>query len=95
MRRPTPRQAIDQWPGMLQLTLNQPTDLHLQKLCSLLDIVDAWVVKGWDSHPDRRRTLSMLRSEAAEANRAVNAEMRSQKAQRGATANAARKAKVS
>jgi NTP pyrophosphatase (non-canonical NTP hydrolase) len=72
----------------------EPTDENLQKLCSLLDILDAWVVQGWDSHPDRRRTLSRLRGEAGEVRQAVEARNRSRSAERAAAAKAKKAAAV-
>ncbi len=68
-KRLTGRAALEAWPARLTEARLNPTDEALQRLCSLLDAVDAWVCRRWGQkgHQERRSALSQLRSEAAEA----------------------------
>ncbi len=72
--RLTGRTAIAAWPERLGEVREEPTDENLQRLCHLLDVVDGWIVKRWQTpdHEERRAILTSLRSEAREANGLVS-----------------------
>jgi beta-phosphoglucomutase-like phosphatase (HAD superfamily) len=91
-KRLTGRQALAVWPERLAGVNAEPTDENLQRLCSLLDAIDRWVVQRWGTagHDDRRTTLAAHRREAREANRYVSATARARQAAAG-TANLARR----
>jgi hypothetical protein len=73
-KRLTGRQALAAWPDRLAAVNAEPTDDNLQRLCSLLDAIDRWVVQRWGTagHGDRRATLAAHRREARAANRLVS-----------------------
>jgi hypothetical protein len=77
MRRLTGRAAIGAWSERLAVVRAEPTDENLQRLCTLLDAVDAWVVRQWGEpgHDERRSTLAAMRAEAW-ANRLVSDALR-------------------
>ncbi|HEV2809762.1 MAG TPA: hypothetical protein VGV93_05105 [Acidimicrobiales bacterium] len=68
------------------------TDDNLQRLCSLLDVVDHWVVDRWEKprHDDRMTTFANMRAEAREANRLVSLSIRARQVEVG-RANGARR----
>ncbi|HSH59701.1 MAG TPA: hypothetical protein VK988_08705 [Acidimicrobiales bacterium] len=76
--RLTGRTAIAAWPERLAEVREEPTDENLQRLCHLLDIVDAWIVQRWDKpgHEERMAALIACRAEAREANRLVSGALR-------------------
>lgn len=90
-RAPRGRAAVDAWPERLAAVKTDPTDENLQRLCNLLDAVDAWVVLGWDSHPKRREILAELRVDARRANRLVAEAGARSKAERTAKSRSARR----
>jgi hypothetical protein len=91
-KRLTGRQALATWPERLAAVTAEPTDENLQRLCTLLDDVDRWIVQRWGTagHDDRRATLADLRREARQANRLVSTTARARQAAAG-TANLARR----
>jgi hypothetical protein len=93
-RRPTGRQAVDQWSRRLDEVMDDPTDDRLQRLCGLLDAIDAWVVAGWGGrdHDERMAILSACRKDARAANRAVGRALRRSKGAGGRAALLARSA---
>ena len=95
MKRLTGRAAIEAWPERLAEVRTEPSDENLQRLCSLLDAVDQWIVQRWEKpgHEDRMATFANMRAEAREANRLVSVSIRSRQAEVGRL-NGARKAKV-
>ncbi len=72
--RLTGRTAVAAWPERLDEVREEPTDENLQRLCHLLDVVDAWIVKRWQTpdHEERRGILASLRTEARQANGLVS-----------------------
>jgi hypothetical protein len=74
MKRLTGRQALATWPERLAAVNAEPTDDHLQRLCSLLDAIDRWVVQRWGTagHDARLDELAARRREARAANRLVS-----------------------
>lgn len=91
-RAPRGRAAVAAWPERLAAVEADPTDENLQRLCNLLDAVDAWVVQGWETHPARREILAELRVDARRANRLVAAAGAHSKAERTAKSHSARRA---
>lgn len=85
MKRLTGRAAIEAWPERLTEVQAEPTDENLQRLCSLLDAVDQWVVQRWEKpgHDDRMATFANMRAEAREANRLVSVSIRTRQGERG------------
>ncbi len=88
------RVALDAWPERLAEVQSEPSDDALQRLCTLLDAVDHWVVERWAKrgHDDRMATFAKMRAEAREANRLVSVSIRSRQAEVG-RANGARRTK--
>jgi hypothetical protein len=72
-QRLTGRQALAIWPERLAGVEAEPADDHLQRLCTLLDAIDRWVVQRWGTaaHDERRDELAARRREARAANRLV------------------------
>jgi hypothetical protein len=93
VKRLTGRQAIAAWPDRLAAVEAEPTDENLQRLCSLLDAIDRWVVQRWGGvgHDARMAELAARRSEARAANHQVSTAARARQAAAG-TANLARRA---
>lgn len=91
-KRLSGKAALDAWPERLAEVQSQPSDEALQRLCALLDAVDAWVVQRWDKpgHDDRMATFANMRAEAQEVNRLVSASIRGRQAEAG-RANGARR----
>jgi hypothetical protein len=92
-QRLTGRQARAAWPERLAAVTEEPTDDHLQRLCSLVDAIDRWVVQRWGAagHDDRMAELASRRSEARAANHQVSNAARTRQATVG-RANSARRA---
>ncbi len=92
-KRLTGKAAQEAWPARLTEARLNPSDEALQRLCGLLDAIDAWVVRRWRSqgHQERREALAQARREAAEVNRAVSEAVRAGRAERGAKLAAVRK----
>ncbi len=80
------RQALAAWPERLAAVRTEPSDEGLQRLCSLLDAIDRWVVERWGtaSHENRMASLAGCRAEAREANGLVADVLRAKQAARGA-----------
>ncbi len=78
MKRLRGKAALATWPERLAVVKNEPTEDNLQRLCSVLDEADAWVVRGWGGarHDDRRATLRQMRAEARDAQALVTARKR-------------------
>ncbi len=85
-RRLSGRQALAAWPERLAAVRTEPSDEGLQRLCSLLDAIDRWVVERWGtaSHQNRMASLAACRAEAREANGLVSGVLRAKQAARGA-----------
>jgi hypothetical protein len=85
-RRLSGRQALTAWPERLADVKAEPSDEGLQRLCSLVDVIDRWVVERWDApgHEDRMASLAACRADAREANRLVSDVLRAKQAARGA-----------
>ncbi len=92
VRRLGGKAALDAWPARLAEVQAEPMDEHLQRLCSLLDAVDSWVLQRWGKpgHDDRMATFANMRAEAREANRLVSLSIRNRQAEVG-RANGARR----
>ncbi len=92
-RRLSGRQALAAWPERLAAVRTEPSDEGLQRLCSLLDAIDRWVVERWDApgHSDRLASLTGCRHEARQAAALVSATLRDAKATRAAKGGAARR----
>ncbi len=85
-RRLSGRQAFAAWPERLAAVRTEPSDEGLQRLCSLLDAIDRWVVERWGAsgHEDRMASLAACRADAREADRLVSDVLRAKQAARGA-----------
>ncbi len=85
MKRLTGRGALDAWPERLAEVQAEPTDENLQRLCTLLDAVDQWIVQRWGKpgHADRMTTFAKMRAEAREVNRSVSLSIRAKQAETG------------
>ena len=77
-KRLTGRAAVTAWPERLAAMKAEPTDENLQRLCSLLDVVDRWIVQRWGTagHGDRLVELALMRGEAREAKRVASTAQR-------------------
>ncbi|HSH58522.1 MAG TPA: hypothetical protein VK988_02560 [Acidimicrobiales bacterium] len=77
-KRLSGKQALAAWPERLAAVADEPTDDALQRLCTLLDAVDRWVVDRWQAagHDERVATLAGCRNDAREANRLVSDALR-------------------
>lgn len=97
MKRLRGKAALDTWPERLAAVKNEPTEDNLQRLCSVLDEADAWVVRGWGGarHNDRRATLRRMRAEARDAQSLVTAATRRRQEAQGKAAARKRKAVTS
>lgn len=86
MKRLRGKAALATWPERLAAVKNEPTEDNLQRLCSVLDEADAWVVRGWGGarHDDRRATLRRMRAEARDAQAFVTAASRKRQAAQAA-----------
>ena len=87
--------AIAAWPDRLEAVQADPTEENLQRLCNLLDAVDAKVVQSWDK-PSRSALLldfRRMRAEARQANALVTQASRSRQQAAGRANAAKRKAK--
>jgi hypothetical protein len=85
VRRPRDSAAVKAWPdAVYQVTLH-PTEENLDKLCNLLDAVDAWVVRahGKPYYTERARFLSECLAQTREANRRVTEAARERQAAAG------------
>jgi hypothetical protein len=84
-QRLTGRAALEAWPERMRELRADPSDETLQRLCSLLDTVDGWIVARWgkDGHQERRSQLKELRKQAREAATLVYETRAARTAERG------------
>lgn len=95
--RLTGRAALDAWPGLSARCRAERSDESLQRLCSLLDALDRWIVQRWGQkgHQDRRAALRTCRADARECNAMVGSgrtEALQKRGEAGSRARAAKKA---
>jgi hypothetical protein len=93
--RLTGRKALADWPDRLEEVTAEPSDDLLQRLCSLLDAIDRWIVDRWyeAGHAERLEQLTTCRREATEANRRVSEAQRQRSPAQLATLAKARAAR--
>jgi len=87
--------AVSAWPHHMRAVEENPCGETLDRLCTLLDVIDAEVVRHWGdgSREARLTVLKAARVEARHANRLVTAALVTGAKERGVAAMAARKAK--
>jgi hypothetical protein len=85
VKRPRDSAAVKAWPDALYQVTLHPTEENLDRLCNLLDAIDAWVVRahGKPYYAERRRFLTECRKESWEANRRVSEASRERQAAAG------------
>lgn len=95
MKRLTGRAALAEWPSRFAVVQAEPTDSNLQRLCTLLDVIDRWIVQRWGTsgHADRLASLANCRAEARSANRLVSEAQRSRSPAQTAALAKAREAR--
>lgn len=96
-KKPRPRSfkaALALWPEAVGEVQANPCDVSLGALCSLLDVMDAEIVRGWESdgHAWRRAVFSECRAAARQANAYVAATTLAGAQERGRKMMAARQA---
>jgi hypothetical protein len=85
VKRPRDSAAVKAWPdAVYQVTLH-PTEKNLDRLCNLLDAIDAWVVRahGKPYYAERARFLSECLAETRGANLRVSEASREHQAAGG------------